>query len=82
MPTGFQVLQSSYLNTHSLFLLICCIVSALSCYGNPVHPNKKLAKGFHEDWANTLKLAKALGIETIVTFSGGPGGSPTDEVPN
>lgn len=57
-------------------------ISALSCHGNPVHPNKKLAKGFHDDWVNTVKLAKALAIETVVTFSGCPGGSPTDKVPN
>ena len=30
-------------------------VSALSCHGNPIHPNKDIAKGFHDDFMNALR---------------------------
>ena len=57
-------------------------ISALSCHGNPLHPNPELAKGFHEDWRRSVLLADKLGIETVVTFSGCPGGGPDDRTPN
>ncbi len=58
------------------------IISALSCHGNPLHPDPKIAKEHHEIFVNTCKLANALGINRVITFSGCPGGSPTDKVPN
>lgn len=58
------------------------MISALSCHGNPLHPDPVQANGFHEAWRNTLKLAELLGVEIVVTFSGCPGGSPEDKVPN
>jgi len=57
-------------------------ISALSVHGNPVHPDKEIAKGFHEDFINTVLMAEKLGVDTIVTFSGCPGGSPDDKLPN
>ncbi|MBQ4630455.1 MAG: sugar phosphate isomerase/epimerase [Clostridia bacterium] len=57
-------------------------ISALSCHGNAVHPNKEIAAKFHEDFEKTCKLAKELGVTTIITFSGCPGGSPDDKTPN
>lgn len=57
-------------------------ISALSCHGNPVHPNKETAAKYHDDFVKTLKLAKELGINRIITFSGCPGGSPADKYPN
>ena len=57
-------------------------VSALSFHGNPVHPNKELAEQFHEDFQNSVLLAEKLGVDTVVTFSGCPGGSKRDRVPN
>ncbi len=50
-------------------------ISALSCHGNPLHPNKEIADGFHEEFVNTVKLAEKLNVDTIVTFSGCPGES-------
>lgn len=58
------------------------IISALSCHGNPLHPDSKQAQSFHNDWRNSVRLAHKLGIETVVTFSGCPGGSPDDRTPN
>ncbi len=57
-------------------------ISALSCHGNAVHPNKKIADAFHADFEKACMLAKELDISTIITFSGCPGGSPEDKTPN
>ncbi|MCE5200586.1 sugar phosphate isomerase/epimerase [bacterium] len=57
-------------------------ISALSCHGNPVHPDKAFAARDHETFRKTVQLAKELGVDTVVTFSGCPGGSPDDKTPN
>lgn len=57
-------------------------ISALSCHGNPLHPDKGVAGPHHDAWTNTVKLAELLGVETVVTFSGCPGGAADDTVPN
>ncbi|MFH2117352.1 MAG: sugar phosphate isomerase/epimerase [Bacillota bacterium] len=57
-------------------------ISALSCHGNPVHPNKEQAKKDHDDFVKTVLLAEKLGINTVNTFSGCPGGSKEDKTPN
>jgi len=57
-------------------------ISALSCHGNPVHPNKAVADKDHDDFVNTCKLAQALSVDTIVTFSGCPGDHPGAQYPN
>lgn len=57
-------------------------IAALSCHGNPVHPNKAVADAFHKDFENCVLLAEKLGIDTIITFSGCPGDCPTSEYPN
>ena len=51
-------------------------ISALSCHGNPVHPNDEIAKKDHADFEKTCKLAKELGVDTVITFSGCPGDQP------
>jgi len=58
------------------------IISALSCHGNPLHPNKKIAKEHHEVFVSTCKLAKLLGIDRVITFSGCPGDSDNAVAPN
>jgi len=57
-------------------------ISALSCHGNPVHPNKKIAEKDHEDFINTCKLAQKLDINMIITFSGCPGDHENAKYPN
>ncbi len=54
----------------------------LSVHGNAVHPDKAIAKQFHDDFVDAVLLAEKVGIDTIVTFSGCPGGSPEDKTPN
>ncbi|MFQ6099462.1 MAG: sugar phosphate isomerase/epimerase family protein [Armatimonadota bacterium] len=58
------------------------ILSALSCHGNPLHPNKKIAKEHHEVHRETVKLAQKLNVSCVINFSGLPGGCRTDKVPN
>ena len=57
-------------------------ISALSCHGNPIHPNAKIAKEHDGIFRNTIELASMLGIETVVNFSGCPGDGPGGKFPN
>jgi sugar phosphate isomerase/epimerase len=57
-------------------------LAALACHGNPVHPDKEIAARYDEDLRNAILLAEKIGVDTIVTFSGCPGGSPEDKMPN
>ena len=49
-------------------------ISALSCHGNPLHPDEKVATDHHSAWRNAVELAGLLHVPTVVTFSGCPGG--------
>ena len=57
-------------------------ISALSCHGNPVHPNKAVAEKYLYDLKNAVLLAEKLGIGIINTFSGCPGDCPQSQHPN
>ncbi len=48
-------------------------ISALSCHGNCLHPDKAVAKQFQKVQSDTIRLAEKLGVKTIVDFSGCPG---------
>ncbi|WP_100407415.1 sugar phosphate isomerase/epimerase family protein [Bacillus solitudinis] len=50
-------------------------ISALSCHGNPLHPNHEMASQHHQIFEDTVRLASKLGIKNVVTFSGCPGES-------
>ncbi|MBC7287081.1 MAG: sugar phosphate isomerase/epimerase [Armatimonadetes bacterium] len=58
------------------------IISALSCHGNPLHPDSEIARRHHETWQATAQLAKQLEVENVIVFSGLPGGAPGDKTPN
>lgn len=58
------------------------IISALSCHGNPLHPNKQAAREHHDAHRKTVELAQKLGIERVINFSGCPGDSPDAKYPN
>ena len=58
------------------------VISALSCHGNPIHPDPAHAKRDHESHRKAVRLAERLGVKTVVNFSGCPGGGPKDKVPN
>jgi sugar phosphate isomerase/epimerase len=57
-------------------------ISALSCHGNPVHPQKDIAGKFNHDFEKTVLLAEKLGIDRVITFSGCPGDHPGAKYPN
>jgi sugar phosphate isomerase/epimerase len=58
------------------------ILSAFSCHGNPLHPNKEFAKSSDEVFRKTVRLAELLEVPVINAFPGLPGGSPKDTTPN
>ena len=57
-------------------------ISALSCHGNPIHPNKEIAKQFDDAMHNAVLLAEKLGVHQINTFSGCPGDCENSQYPN
>lgn len=57
-------------------------ISALSVHGNPVHPDKKIAASYNEDFEAACKLANAWGVDTVITFSGCPGDHDGSKYPN
>ena len=57
-------------------------ISALSVHGNSIHPNKKIAKSFEDDFRAACILAGQIGVDRIVTFSGCPGSDPKAEQPS
>lgn len=57
-------------------------ISAFSCHGNPVHPNREIAERDDALFSDTVRLAEAFEVPVVVTFSGCPGGSPQDATPN
>ncbi|MHB1957669.1 MAG: sugar phosphate isomerase/epimerase family protein [Acidobacteriaceae bacterium] len=59
-----------------------CGISALSCHGNPLHPNQARAQLARETSRRTILLAEKLGVSVVVDFSGCPGDSPQSTAPN
>ena len=57
-------------------------ISALSCHGNPLHPNRERARVHDKDFRNSVRLAAALGVKNVITFAGCPGDSETAQRPN
>lgn len=58
------------------------MISALSCHGNPLHPQRAIAEAAHQTWRQTVLLAEELGVDCINLFSGCPGDSETSVRPN
>ena len=61
---------------HNLF------ISALSCHGNPLHPDKSFAREHREVIHQTILLAERLEVERVNCFAGCPGSSDSDKYPN
>ncbi|MBR2987244.1 MAG: sugar phosphate isomerase/epimerase [Clostridia bacterium] len=57
-------------------------ISALSCHGNPLHPQKAIAEAFDQQFRNTILAAEALGVDTVIGFSGCPGDCENSLYPN
>ena len=57
-------------------------ISALSCHGNPIHPDQGIAAAHDGDMRDTVRLCKELGLDTITCFSGCAGDCPDSKFPN
>lgn len=68
-----------FVNTFKKYDVEIC---ALATHGNPVHPDKAIAKAFHDDFCHTVLLAEKLGVDTVIGFSGCPGDCATAKYPN
>jgi sugar phosphate isomerase/epimerase len=57
-------------------------ISALSAHANPLHPDPAVGEAHRAAVTNAILLAEKVGVDTVVTFSGCPGGGPEDKHPN
>ena len=57
-------------------------ISALSCHGNPLHPDRDIARTNDELFRKTVCLAQRLEVPVVVTFAGCPGDSDAAQHPN
>ena len=57
-------------------------VSAISCHGNPVHPDKETARSYDAVYRKAVRVAERLDVPVVVTFSGCPGDSDAAKAPN
>jgi len=57
-------------------------ISALSCHGNPLHPDRKVAHGYDDTFRKTVCLARRMQVPVVVTFSGCPGDCEEARHPN
>lgn len=58
------------------------VISAISCHGNAIHPNRAIAEDHHRAFRNSVRLASALGVPVVNGFSGCPGDHPDAVNPN
>ena len=58
------------------------VISALSCHGNPLHPDDKTARDYDTIFQRTVELARRLEVGVVVTFSGCPGDFDAARHPN
>ncbi len=57
-------------------------ISALSSHGNPLHPDKNIARACQETSRKTIRLAEKLEVPVVIDFSGCPGDSDKAKFPN
>lgn len=57
-------------------------ISALSCHGNPIHPDKTIAKQHLKIHEKTIELASKLEIKVVNCFSGCPGAEQNSKTPS
>jgi sugar phosphate isomerase/epimerase len=57
-------------------------ISALSCHGNPIHPDAATARQYDDVFRKTICLAERMQVPVVVTFSGCPGDSESATHPN
>jgi len=57
-------------------------ISGLAVHGNPVHPDRAIAREHARAHDVAVRLAPRLGTDVVINFSGCPSGSPRDRTPN
>lgn len=57
-------------------------LAALSCHGNPLHPNAAYAERADRVFRMTVDVASELGVRAVNVFSGCPGTPDGDDYPN
>ncbi len=57
-------------------------IVGLAVHGNPVSPIEKMRRQHVHDHNTAVKLAPKLGTDVVIQFSGCPGGSKDDKMPN
>src|SRR5579883_2795698 len=57
-------------------------ISALSSHGNPLHPDRDVARAYAETSRRTIRLAEKLGVPVVIDFSGCPGDHDGAKYPN
>jgi sugar phosphate isomerase/epimerase len=57
-------------------------ISALSCHGNPLHPDGSVAARADRDFREAVRLAAEIGVGTVITFAGCPGESEHSRRPS
>jgi sugar phosphate isomerase/epimerase len=57
-------------------------ISALSCHGNPLHPDESVAARADREFRDAVRLAAEVGVGTVITFAGCPGESEHSRRPS
>lgn len=57
-------------------------ISALSCHGNPLHPDRATAQQYDDVFRKTVRFAEQMHVPVVVTFSGCPGDCEDAKHPN
>ena len=58
------------------------IISGLNSSGEPLHPDKKLARASAEAFQKSVRLAQLLEVPVVMALSSCPAGAPGDASPN
>lgn len=57
-------------------------ISAFSCHGNPISPDRDHAEKSHETFVKTVQLAEMMGVPVVNSFSGTAGDHEGAKYPN
>jgi sugar phosphate isomerase/epimerase len=58
------------------------VIAALNAWGNPLHPDRRLAECHDRDLRETILLAAQLGVDRVVALAGCPAATPGDATPH
>ena len=81
-PAELLVNSGAYVHFRDAIARRGLVVSALSCHGNPIHPDATIARRHDAVFRDTVALAERLGVDVVNVFSGCPGEGPGARQPN